>query len=136
MRTLQSDLGLPSSAPDTARTFGANIRTIQAQLATALAKLDEQAAELQAIRTITTSAPAVVYVQNLSTMSIHVQRPGDALHTACGWSVGPEKQRRGVIRWINSIASEPWWILCDRCLLPERRAAKLIASASETPLSD
>ena len=136
LRSLHADLGLPSSAPVTALHPGPPLRTIQAQVESALSQLGAHSEELHALRTVATSAPATVFVQNLATMCIHAQRPGDALHTACGWSVGPERQRRGGIRWLSSIASEPWWILCDRCLLPERRAAKLLASAAETPLSD
>ena len=78
----------------------------------------------------------IAYVQNLTTKAIHGQRAGDSSSTICGMKVGPARVKRGAVRFLNTIAGEDWKILCERCLLPEREAAKALEQNSIDRLED
>ena len=133
LTTLRSDLGLTGNA-HSGSTRGTNGGDgvpdglkLKLKLEAALKKLQEHETALEALRTTVHSSRSITFVQNLRTMAIHGMRAGDSSHTACGWGVGAAVQRRGGIRWLNTIEGEPWNILCERCLLPERRAGQLTA---------
>jgi hypothetical protein len=128
LTTLRADLGLVDT-----HTQGQSSRAPLAQytrrLDGALARLDIQAQQIQALQVLAVETRTVVYVENLLTNSIHSLRHGDASHTACGWNIGQQRQRRGGIRWLDTIQGCCWKSLCERCLLPERQAAKLCLGA-------
>ena len=101
-----------------------------------MTRLDEHDTEIDNLRTLAAAAPAIVYVQNLDTSAIHALRSTDAAHTICGWHVGANRRSKAGVRWLASTRSEPWWLLCERCLLPVRQAGKLLAANRENELSD
>ena len=138
LKTLRKDLGLPEPGASSSSTSldPSRITALQQQLVHAMARVDAQEVMVTSLRTLVQSAHVVVYVQNLATRAVHGLRAGDAQHTICGWNVGATRQRRGGIRWLQSIGDTPWWLMCDRCLLAERNAAKLLAHPGEQPLSD
>ena len=130
LTTLRADLGLTAPAASTPSTIASN-RALKLKLDGVWARLRLQQDMIEALRTTVTSSRALVFVQNLRTLAVHAMRAGDSVHTACGWHVGPIRQQRGSIRWPTSLEGEPWEALCERCLLPERRAAQLSAQAVE-----
>jgi hypothetical protein len=149
LQAIRSDLGLASSSSaqiSRGPWCGAGGRqsasatrafvTLDAKLNTTLARVDVQQRKLEALAAVVSSSADRVLVQNLATSAIHSSRPGDGVHTLCGWSIAPERLKRGGIRFFSSLAGQPWWLYCERCLLPEREAAKLVASPGELPLSD
>ena len=69
----------------------------------------------------------IAFVQNVHTLAVHGLRPGDSSTSMCGWKLGPAKLKRGSVRYLSTIKGEPWHTLCERCLQPERAAAKAIA---------
>jgi hypothetical protein len=138
LTTLRADLGLvgPLDSGASSSTSSTCSRALSAKLAKALDTLAKQAVSIEALRKLVTQRDAIIFVQNISTGAIHGARAGDSTHTICGWSVSPARQRRGGLRWLTTISTEPWWNLCERCLGPERQAAKHSAAASEQVLSD
>ena len=90
--------------------------------------INEQEQQVKALAIIARSSPCIVYVQNLITLAIHGQRPGDGPSTICGWPVGPKVIKRGNLKFLLSLKGESWENMCERCLLPERKAAKLVES--------
>lgn len=137
LRTLRADLGLPEPGNPTSGLSGtATAKSVRDKLAKAMARLEEHESQLTAIRALVTTPNVRVYVENLLKGSVHGMREGDACYTVCGWYVGPERAKRGGVRWLRSVADVPWWQLCERCLLAERQSAKLLAGESEQPLSD
>ena len=50
--------------------------------------------------------------------------------------VGPARIKRGAVRFLNTIASESWESLCERCLRPEREAAKALEQEAIARLPD
>ena len=50
--------------------------------------------------------------------------------------VGPARIKRGAVRFLNSIAGESWENVCERCLLPEREAAKALEKGSISRLGN
>jgi hypothetical protein len=125
LTSLRSDLGLPSSSSSGALS-SASHRRLTTQLTEALRRLDAQEASTAALTTLATSArECLAFVRNTATGAIHGLRPGDGTHTVCGWYI--HGQRRGGLQWLSTIAGEPWPNLCERCLLPERQSARLLA---------
>lgn len=126
---LRIDLVLPSSGPEPAAAATPVLKPQQlmkmVQALTGRVEVQEQT--LRAVSTTSQQAPAEVYVQSVPTLAVHKLRPGDATRTACGWPMGPARQRRGRLDWLTNIIGEPWSSLCERCLLPERRSAKMVA---------
>ena len=92
----------------------------------ALNRLEQQEAVIGALQTTVNSLQAIVYVENVASKVVHAMRPGDGAHTSCGWSVGPVRQKRGGIRWLDSVRGRSWRTMCDRCMVPERNAARLL----------
>ena len=88
--------------------------------------VNEQEQQMKAIAIAARSNPAIVYVQNLGTLAIHGLRAGDATATICGWPVGPKVIKRGTVRFLHTLKGECWETLCERCLMPERQAAKAV----------
>ena len=131
LTTLRADLGISESSASTI-VHASGARVWKHKVEAALAKLDKQEAQISALQRVVTASRAIVFAQNLRTMAIHAMRPGDSVHTACGWGVGPRMQARGGVRWLHTIEGELWTRLCERCLLPERRAAQLTAQALES----
>ena len=86
------------------------------------------------LSTLVRKSEHIAYVQNAHTLAIHGLRSGDATTTMCGWKLGPAKLKRGLVRYLSTIQSEPWEVLCERCLHPERVAAKAFASANSENL--
>ena len=123
LTTLRTDLGLPGERPSTSTASVTN-NSWKRKLDRALDQLNQHELVIDALRTAVENPRAIVYVQNLTTLAIHGLRSGDSSHTICGWSVGPARQKRGQIRWLHTIAGEPFESLCERCLLPERKAAQ------------
>jgi hypothetical protein len=89
-------------------------------------KIESQARKLARLQRNSKEERAVCYVQNAHSHIIHALKAGDAAHTACGWSVGPVQQKKRQIVWMKSVAGLPWRIMCDRCMVPERMATKLL----------
>ena len=81
---------------------------------------------MRAVAIIARSNPAITYVQNLSTLAIHGLRASDGSVTVCGWPVGPKVVKRGSVRFLHTIKGENWDTPCERCLKPEREAAKAV----------
>jgi hypothetical protein len=130
LTSLRSDLGLPSSSASSGSTSPACHRRLSTQLAEALRRLDVQEASTAALTTLATSSRiCLAFVRNTATGAIHGLRPGDSTHTVCGWYV--HGQRRGGLHWLSTVAGEPWANLCERCLLPERQSARLLAGELE-----
>ena len=124
LAAIRSDLG-PSKAKSATRSLqDATTKKLQTQLDRLNAMVNEQEQAMKAIAIVARSNPAIAYVQNLSTLAIHGLRAGDAIATVCGWPVGPKVVKRGTIRFLHSLKGECWETLCERCLKPEREAAK------------
>ena len=92
----------------------------------ALDKIEAQALQLMQLQRVPKDERSVCYVQNAQSHIIHAMKAGDAAHTACGWSVGPVQQKKRQIVWMKTVAGLPWRIMCDRCMVPERMACKLL----------
>ena len=107
-----------------------------AQLKSLATKVEAQDAAIAALTSITSDRRVIAYVQNLVTLAIHGQRAGDSSSTICGMKVGPARIKRGAVRFLNTISGECWETLCERCLLPEREAAKALEQASINRLED
>jgi hypothetical protein len=131
LKTMTSDLAAASSS---SRSSPAMLNSTQ--LSRVYSLLDAQSSRLSALATLVTSCPDRIFVQNVHTSVLHAARPGDGERTACGWFIGPSQQRRVGIRFHQSLSTHPHWLMCERCLLPERTAASLLSAASEQPLSD
>ena len=67
-------------------------------------------------------------MQNLNSGVMHTSRPGDGEHTACGWRIGGSAGKRGGLRYLQSCAAQPYHMMCEKCLLPERMAAQLAST--------
>ena len=98
-------------------------------------KVDAQETSIAALQALS-SDRILVYVQNLHTKAIHGQRAGDSSSTICGMKVGSARIKRGAVRFLSTIQGECWETLCERCLLPEREAAKIVEDASIARLAD
>ena len=81
---------------------------------------------MRALAIVASKNHAIVHVQNLGTLAIHGLRAGDATATICGWPVGPKVIKRGTVRFLHTLKGECWETLCERCLMPERQAAKTV----------
>ena len=91
---------------------------------------------MSAVSVIARANPSIVYVQNLSTLAIHGMRAGDSTSTVCGWPVGPKIIKRGAVRFLHSLKGECWEALCERCLMPEREAAKALEDVVIAQIKD
>ena len=103
--------------------------------------INEQEQQMKALAIAARSNPCIVYVQNLTTLALHGQRPGDGTATICGWPVGPKVFKRGNLRYLLSLKGENWEDMCERCLMPERQAAKIVEALAieqldRTPAKD
>ena len=96
------------------------------KLQEATARIDEQGRQLAAMQREAGDKRATCYVKNNNSDVVHALRTGDAAHTACGWSVGPVQQRKLCIEWLTSITRTSWKDMCERCMVPERNAARLL----------
>jgi hypothetical protein len=135
LTTLRADLGLPDpQAPG--KTNRAQPTPEHRRISSALQRLDSHAVQIQSLQTLVVQARSLVFVENLATHSIHGMRQGDAQHTACGWNVGPARQRLGGIRWRTDLLGCAWRSICERCLLPERQAARIALSSLQLDSSD
>jgi hypothetical protein len=130
LKTLRSDLGLQTATYDTANK-AVQSKVVDKQLKKALARLDEQGKQLSALFACTPSHKSACYAQNLHSDVCHALRAGDAAHTACGWSVGPVEQRKRGVVFLSDIRNIGWRKMCDRCMIPERQAARLLLPANE-----
>jgi hypothetical protein len=130
LRSITSDVASSSAGPPRPSQLAAS------QLARVHELLTEQSKRMDALSVLVTSCPDRVFVQNVLTSVLHSARPGDGERTACGWFIGPAQRRRAGIRFHDSFRTHPYWLLCERCLLPERTAAQLASTASEHPLSE
>jgi hypothetical protein len=140
LKTLRSDLGLPPTSAAAAASASTGLhpshRDTMTKLQSALSRLDAHDADIAALRTLASNAPAIIYVQNTESSAIHALRSTDAAHTICGWHVGLTRKGKSGVRWLSSTSSEPWWLLCEKCLLPVREAGKLLAAECEQELSE
>ena len=100
------------------------------------AKVEVLEAAIADLSTLTREHRVIAYVQNLVTLAIHGQRAGDSSSTICGFKVGPARVKRGAVRFLNTINGESWKLLCERCLRPEREAAKALELGSISRLED
>ena len=91
---------------------------------------------MRAIAIVARSNPAIASVQSVLTLAIHGLRAGDATVTVCGWPVGPKVVKRGAIRFLHSLKGECWETLCERCLTPEREAAKAVEGLAIASIED
>jgi hypothetical protein len=130
LRSITSEVASSSAGPSRPSQLAAKT------LARVHELLDAQSSRLDALALLVTTCPDRVYVQNLTTSVLHSARPGDGERTACGWFIGTSTRRRAGIRFHDSFQTHPYWLMCERCLLPERTAAQLISSAREQPLSE
>ena len=80
---------------------------------------------MRALAIVASKNPAIVYVQNLVTLAIHGLRAGDATATICGWHLGPKVFKKGTVDSVTPIGV-CWEMLFERCLMPERQAAKAV----------
>jgi hypothetical protein len=135
LTTLRSDLGLVDVQVP-ARPSRAQLVPDTGRIDMAIKRLDSHAVQLQSLQTLVVQSRSTVFVENLATHSIHGMRQGDAQHTACGWNVGPARQRLGGIRWRSDLLGCAWRSICERCLLPERQAARIALSSLQLDSSD
>ena len=135
LKSLSADLGLPGSTSSSINAQ-ANHQRMTLMLGELTRKVEKQDRLIAALQATVQTPEVAVYVQNMRTLAVHMCRPGDSTHTACGWSVGPAQQCRGAIRWLASTVGEPWTNLCERCLLPQRQAARLLANAGASSDSE
>ena len=140
LRSLRSDLGLAPQASRSAPALApsrpdAGIALLTRKLDSALATLSAHGEQLATLSTITYNPTTVVFVQNLTTGAVHALRAASGVHTTCGWFVGTARTARTGIRWLTSISEIPHWLLCERCLLGERRAAELAINENEPIVS-
>lgn len=105
LRTIRADLGLSRSSASSSSSADCtrSVVEISKLLNKALTRLDEQAETISALQSVVTSVHVAAYDQNVVTGAIHGLRAGGAV-----------RQRRGGVRWLNTIADAPWWTLCDR----------------------
>jgi hypothetical protein len=112
------------------------VKKLLEQLKILTARVELQDAAITSLQSRPGEQRVLSYVQNLHTRAIHGQRAGDSSSTICGWPVGRARVKRGGIRFLNTIIGEDWKTLCERCLLPERRAAIAREEASVKLLPD
>ena len=130
LRSFQQDLARDSGK----RVSSADLQSLKLKLSEMHAKLRAQDEAIQSLTTIGTRPQILTYVQNLHTLAVHGLRPGDGSTSICGWKVGPARVARGKVRFLNSITSEAWETLCERCLGPERVAARHFSSDVKTDI--
>ena len=75
----------------------------RAKLDSAIERIARQEEITAALSTTVSASRNITFVQNLRTCAVHAMRAGDMVHTACGWHVGPIRQQRGTLRWMNTI---------------------------------
>jgi hypothetical protein len=138
LTTLRADLGLPPAQhpPALGVTTRAPPRQENLLLASAIKRLDSHAEQLRSLQTLVVQSRSILFVENLATNSIHGMRQGDAQHTSCGWNVGPARQRLGGIRWRTDLLGCAWRSICERCLLPERQAARIALNSLQLDSSE
>ena len=100
------------------------------------AKVEVHDAAVTSLITFTREHRVIAYVQKLSTLAIHGQRAGDVSSTICGFNVGPARIKRGAVKCLNTISGESWENLCERRLLPERKAAMALEEILINRLAD
>ena len=133
--SLRHELGRSATSKGTS-SDSRTVRSLLEQLKTLSSKVELQDAAIVALQAYTSEHRVIAYVQNLITKAIHGQRAGDSSSTICGMKVGPARVKRGGLRFLNTIKGEDWKILCERCLLPERRAAIAREQSSIDLLAD
>ena len=127
LKTLVSDLR--QTPAKTSKPCGDEVaKLLQRQLTSMLSRIQANEAAVADLRTITTTRENICYAVNLHNMAIHGMRAGDGSTTRCGWKVSTAKIKRGDVKFIHTIAAEHWQQMCERCLGPERAAAKSTAS--------
>lgn len=130
LKTLKADLGLHD--PGRALTSTAvQSKEVGKQLQNAMARLEEQGRQLEALIASKPDNKAVCCAQNMRFDVRDVLRAGDASHMACGWSVGAVEQRKRGFLFLSDIRNIRWSDMCDRCMIPERQAARLLLPAAE-----
>lgn len=130
LKTLRADLGLVEPSSTTTRGAATPKTKVDKQIKKAMARIDEQGKQLKAMLKGSNDTKAICYAQNVTSLVCHALRAGDASHTACGWSVGAVMQRKRGIHFMNDVRHINWKSMCDRCMIPERQAARLLEPAS------
>ena len=130
LRTLRADLGLEEQGrkPNTVRVDQAEVLH---KIEAATAQIEEQGKLLAELQRDSGAARAACYVKNDRSEVVHALRARDAAHTACGWPVGAAEQRRRGVTWLRSVRNLPWKKMCDRCMIPERNALRMMAPIDE-----
>ena len=136
LKTLRADLGLTSgrtpgvgsSGPTKPNAGAAVLRKRIAKLESAIANLRDdmltQAQDVVALATGFARTDNRLFVQNLSTATIHVARPGDAGRTLCGWRHATSVQQNGCkARRLRNLVDVPGTMMCDVCLHTEKAIA-------------
>ena len=136
LSSLRHELGRSSASSKGFSADSLVFKTLVAQLKSLATKVEAQDAAISALTSLTSDRRVIAYVQNLVALAIHGQRAGDSSSTICGMKVGPARIKRGAVRFLNTIASECWETLCERCLRPEREAAKALEQEAITRLPD
>jgi len=131
LSSLRHELGRSATSKGVSSDSQA-VKNILGQLKKSATKVELQDAAIIALQAYTSEHRVIAYVQNLTTKAIHGQRAGDSSSTICGMKVGPARVKRGAVRFSNTIKGEDWKMLCERCLLPERRAA---IALEQTPIN-
>ena len=96
--------------------------------------LAAQTERLDPLFDLVKQSPGKAFVLNLQTNILHATRPGDGVHTACGWWIGGAARtstrvggshKRGGISILSTSTGHPHQLMCEKCLQPERIAERL-----------
>ena len=136
LKTLRADLGLSSGStpgigsigPTTPAAGTVVMRKRIAKLEAAIANLRDdmqtQAQDVVALATGFARTDNRLFVQNLSTATVHVARPGDKGRTLCGWRHATSVQQNGCkSRHLRNLVDVPGSMMCDVCLHTEKAIA-------------
>ena len=147
LKSLRSDLGLPSSAFSSASsssTFAAGgqsskamdlvlsrLRKLETAMVTLSSDLQTQAQELVGLAAGYVIPDARVFVQNTSTSAVHLAKEHDNRHTICGWDFGAARKYTAAppFHFVPCLNGMPGHFLCKTCLPTERALALALGDA-------
>ena len=142
LKSLRTDLGLPGTGTPGGGSFGppspgpsnAALRRRISKLESAITSLrgdmQTQAQDVVALATGYCRTDDRVFIQNVSTATVHVARAGENGYTLCSWRYATSVQQNGCrTRTLRDITNVPGTMLCDVCLKTERAIAMSRLSA-------
>ena len=89
------------------------------------ADLQTQAQDLVGLAAGYAKPDARVFVQNVSTGTIHYAKQNDERHTICGWNFAAARKKTAgsPYRFVPCLNGIPGHLLCEKCLPTERAVA-------------